>query len=63
MPTCMPYKEVHPILLTETVYSPLQLRPQDAFPWLWKSALGTRLSPLFSEMNAKPVLAKVSKQG
>ena len=59
----MPYKEVHPILLTQTVYCPLQPRPQGVFPKPGNSALGTRLSPLCSEMNAQTVLAKVSQQG
>ena len=62
-PTCMPYKEVHPILLTQTVYCPLQPSLQGAFPKPGNSALGTRLSPLCSEMNAQTVLAKVSQQG
>ena len=59
----MPYKEVHPILLTQTVYCPLQPRPQGVFPKPGNSALGKRLSPLCSEMNAQTVRAKVSQQG
>ena len=61
-PTCMPCKDVHPILLTQTVYCPLQPRPQGAFQKPGNSALGTRLSPLCSEMNAQTVLAKVSNR-